>query len=282
METMTYEITENPSVELLEFPLGFDMASPHYHDLYEIYLLLEGERYIFLNDEAHYLQKGDLFIVEPFVLHSTRNTTPQYLKRYLINLSPDVLLSILSREEVEKLFKNFSTCIIRLDEMQYQEMYDLFKKVDLYSQRSDKRGVKLMHATIFCLIDCVDRVLRAEKDEKIILQNSVIQQHEILNAINYVHENYTENITLDFISEYVHMSKSNFCRVFRNLTNETFSQYLNKYRITRVHRLLVETNLPLGEIASQTGFTSTAHMTRIFHQLHGKSPSVFRKGVKNI
>ena len=277
-----FQTTENPWVELLEFPEGFNMEIQHYHDLYEIYLLVEGDRYIFLNDEVYCLQKGDMFIVEPYVLHATRNLKPAYLKRYLINISPEILLSILSKDEVEKLFKNFSTCIIRLAEEQSAHVYDLFKKTAAYSNRIDKRGMKLLHASIFCLLDYVDELLRTKKEEKILPQRTVVQKNELLEVISYVNDYYTENITLDFIAAYTHMSKSNFCRVFRKMTGETFGQYLNTYRITKVHQLLVETNLPLSKIANQTGFTSTAHMTRIFRQIHGKSPSGFRKRIKNI
>jgi len=277
-----FQTTENPLVELLEFPEGFNMEIQHYHDLYEIYLLVESDRYIFLNDEVYCLQKGDMFIVEPYVLHATRNLKPEYLKRYLINISPEVLLSILSKDEVEKLFKNFSTCIIRLGEEQSAHVYDLFNKAAAYSNRTDKRGTKLLHASIFCLLDYVDELLRTKKEEKILPQNTVVQRNELLEVISYVNDYYTESITLDFIAEYAHMSKSNFCRFFRKMTGETFGQYLNKYRITKAHQMLVETNLPLSEIANQTGFTSTAHMTRIFRQIHGKSPSGFRKRIKNI
>jgi len=277
-----FQTTENPSVEMLEFPEGFNMEEQHYHDLYEIYLLVEGERYVFLNNEAYSLQKGDMFIAEPFVLHSTRNLEPKYLKRYLINISQDALLSILSQDEVKDLFKHFSTCILRLDEEQSALMYDLFNKAAMYSKRTDKRGIKLFHLSIFCLLDCLDGLLKTKKEEKISLQSAKVQRNEILNVISYVNDHYTENITLDFIAAYAHMSKSNFCHVFRKKTGETFVQYLNKCRISKAHQMLVETQCPLSEIANKTGFTSTAHMTRIFRQVHGRSPSEFRKEIRNI
>ena len=277
-----FQITENPWVEMLEFEKGFNMEEQHYHDLYEIYLLVEGERYVFLNNEAYSLQKGDMFIAEPFILHSTRNLEPKYLKRYLINISQDALLTVLTQEEIKELFRNFSTCILRLDEEQSAQMYDLFEKVAAYSMRSDKRGVKLFHVSILCLLDYLDELLDLKKDEKISLQNTTLQRNEILDVISYVNDHYNENITLDFIAAYAHMSKSNFCHVFRKKTGETFVQYLNKCRLSKAHQMLVETQYSLNEIAGNTGFTSTAHMTRIFRQVHGKSPSEFRRQIRNI
>lgn len=277
-----FQSTDNPLVEVLEFPQGFNMEKQHYHDLYEIYLLVKGERFVFLNNEAYCLNEGDMFIAEPFVLHSTRNLEPKYLKRYLINISQDALLSVLSKEEIKDLFKNFSTCILRLNKEQSSMMYDLFETVDMYSKRVDKRGVKLFHLSIFCLLDCLDSFLKMKKEEKVTLQGLRIQRNDILDVINYVNDNYDQVITLDFIAEFAHMSKSNFCHVFRQRTGETFLQYLNKFRLSKAHQMLVETDYSLSEIACKTGFTSTAHMTRIFRSVHGKSPSEFKKALKNI
>jgi len=251
MKDIHYEMIDSPVVELMEAPYGFDMKNQHYHDTYEIFLLLEGERYVFFNDECHRLQAGDLFIVEPYVLHSTTNLSPTFLKRYLIHISPNLLLPILTDTEVEKLFKRFSTCIIRLDDSWKNRIYAFFDQVDMYSKRTDKRGAKLMHAAIFQLLDGIDTVLQEKISATTVSQNPKIQKNEILTAINYVNGHYAEPITLDFITEYVHMSKSNFCLAFRKVTGETFAQYLNKYRITKVHQLLVETNLPLSEIAAK-------------------------------
>lgn len=99
----------------------------------------------------------------------------------------------------------------------------------------------------------------------------------IIKAIKYIGEHYTENISLDDISQNVHISKFYFCRRFRVTTGATVLEYLNNVRLTKVHNLLLNTQMSIDEIASKTGFSSAINLTRTFKKVYGNSPRDFRK-----
>ncbi len=63
MDTIIYysEI-EGISLEHLKRPSGFDMRSNHFHNEYEIYFLLEGERLFFFNNRAYHVKKINKYI----------------------------------------------------------------------------------------------------------------------------------------------------------------------------------------------------------------------------
>ncbi|MBR6637393.1 MAG: helix-turn-helix transcriptional regulator, partial [Lachnospiraceae bacterium] len=60
-------------------------------------------------------------------------------------------------------------------------------------------------------------------------------------------------------------------------TGATFLEYLHNICLAEVHKMLIGTDLPLSEIASKTGFTSTAQLTRVFKQVYDVAPRDFRK-----
>lgn len=104
----------------------------------------------------------------------------------------------------------------------------------------------------------------------------------VMQALLYINMNYTKSISLDFISEYANMSKSNFCLAFKKAVGDTFVNYLNTLRTSQVHKLLLTTSLNLTEIAAQTGFSSVDYLTRTFKKIHGISPSQMRKNNKTV
>ncbi|MGN1203374.1 MAG: helix-turn-helix domain-containing protein, partial [Eubacterium sp.] len=79
------------------------------------------------------------------------------------------------------------------------------------------------------------------------------------------------------IIKYSHMSRANFCRVFKKETGNTFLQYLNNLRIAYAHSLLTETNMPIQRISEKSGFSSVLHFDRVFKNIHGITPSAMRK-----
>ncbi len=76
------------------------------------------------------------------------------------------------------------------------------------------------------------------------------------------------------------MSKSHFYSVFAKETGSTFLQYVNNLRAAEAHRLLLETDMKIREISDNVGFHSVAHMTQIFKEIHGVSPTAFRRNIK--
>ncbi len=78
-------------------------------------------------------------------------------------------------------------------------------------------------------------------------------------------------------ADLVGLSYWHFCRVFKRISGRTFSAYVSEIRVQEARRLLADGDLPVGEIAVQTGFSSHDHLLRVFRRLTGMSPLAFRK-----
>lgn len=276
MKNPIFQSTKNFDIDFNEVRSPQSMQRQHYHDTYEIYLMLDGERNLFFDDEKYLLKRGHLFVIEPFVLHSTTCPDSICFTRYLINLSPNELVSILSAKEIDLLFKNLSTCILSLNDEKLHDIYFCFKEIHKYKNEKGALSDKLMRMNIAHLIDFI---CTESKNYSAINPNGHTKKSEapIMKALAYINLNYTQNISLDFISSHTHMSKSNFCLVFKKIIGMSFVDYINAIRISQVHKLLMTTGLPLTVIAEQTGFSSADYMTRTFKNTYGISPSAMRK-----
>lgn len=101
------------------------------------------------------------------------------------------------------------------------------------------------------------------------------------NIFTYVRKNYQSAISLSEIASVSAMTVPSFCRYFKNLTDKTFTQFLNEYRIIEACRMLTETDYPIGEVSVRVGFNSIAHFNKHFKQMTSNTPKEYRKLVQN-
>ena len=79
------------------------------------------------------------------------------------------------------------------------------------------------------------------------------------------------------LSEKFNMSSRAVTGIIKQITGNTFSDYLKKLRLSRVARLLIETDRPIQSIATQSGFESANSLLKSFKKEYGVSPTEFRK-----
>jgi transcriptional regulator GlxA family with amidase domain len=89
--------------------------------------------------------------------------------------------------------------------------------------------------------------------------------------------NLAEPISLADIANAAGLSRMHFAAQFRVATGVRPHEYLLQRRIERAQQLLLNSRLPLVEIAFDVGFKTQAHFTTVFAQLVGETPKVWRQ-----
>jgi transcriptional regulator GlxA family with amidase domain len=93
----------------------------------------------------------------------------------------------------------------------------------------------------------------------------------------YVETHVHRNIDLETLAGTAELSVYHFARAFKQSTGVTPHGYVLQKRIERAQDMLVRTDLPLSEIALDTGFADHSHFARQFRRLTGMSPSEVRR-----
>lgn len=272
MKRTAFSVHDPVYVQYLKNTEKHNMHVQHYHDIYEIYLLLNGRRYMFYDNICYTLERGDMVIFKPFDIHYSESRESDYYERYVLNFREECLLNILSAGEKSLLIEKINPCVVHLTDTQTKTLYDYFVKMDEFSKRKGAFSEKLMYTSLFQLLVYVTECI----DNKQIIKGETVPP-QIISAIKYINENYTQKLSLDEIAEAVYMSKYYFSRKFKEITGATVIEYLNNVRLTKAHNLLVETNYSTEEIAAATGFSSSVHLIRVFKETYGMSPKAFRK-----
>lgn len=109
------------------------------------------------------------------------------------------------------------------------------------------------------------------------LESQHVERDSINELIAWVTDNLSKNLSVEAMSERVHMSLRNFSRVFRNEVGQTPAAFVEKLRVEAARRHLEETNQSLDAIARNCGFGSADSMRRSFHRVLRVAPSDYRK-----
>jgi AraC family transcriptional regulator len=98
-------------------------------------------------------------------------------------------------------------------------------------------------------------------------------------VLEYIHDTYAEDISLDRLADISGISKYHLIRLFREATGRTQSQYVNEVRLNRAESLLRDTTRDVTEIALDAGFGSLSTFHRAFKKKFGVSAGEYRKSI---
>ena len=99
--------------------------------------------------------------------------------------------------------------------------------------------------------------------------------------IAYIDQNYAQELSLQILSQYVHLSKNYLANLFKKETGEGVIDYINKVRLERAKALLRSTDLKSSEICSMVGVLDSKYFSKLFKKLEGMTPSEYREAKKS-
>jgi len=134
------------------------------------------------------------------------------------------------------------------------------------------------------MLDCLKILHELSRFEGRVLATStfskVPRHHEydrIERIQHYVHDHYSEPVTLQQIADMISMSPSACSRYFRTHTGRTLSEYVVDVRLGTAARALVDTNETISSICYKCGFNNLSNFNRVFKARRGMTPGDFRR-----
>ncbi len=99
----------------------------------------------------------------------------------------------------------------------------------------------------------------------------------ILTAKSFIESNYSKGVKVRDIADLVGVHPIHLTRMFQRHFDCSIAEYVRELRLAAAVRLVRDTELPLSQIAVQTGFADQSHLTRTFQTSMGMTPARFRR-----
>ncbi|MDO4293454.1 MAG: AraC family transcriptional regulator [Eubacteriales bacterium] len=259
----------------------FSMPVRHFHESVELYFLLEGERYYFIEQDTWHVKAGMAVLIASNQIHKT-SLVPgcSVHRRFLLQLSPALagrLCALADIREIEALsgavaFSADSWTMARHIIGQMEK--ELASPTAESSPMLDSYALQLL--LLFARSRREEAGLPAARSADAVRSDSGVHRtvHEI---VLYLQAHCCEPCRLDSLAARFYISTPYLTRIFKSVTGFTVVEYLTVCRLRRARRLLLDTTLPVTEVAARSGFGNLNYFEKMFKRFTNQTPLKFRQ-----
>lgn len=255
--------------------------SLHIHDFHQLTVVTRGNATLVLNGASYPIRAGDVYVVSSFSAHylkDTRDLEFVNLLFYLRDLEP--YAGTISQTEGYKTLLLLQPVLegharpSNIFSLDYEEI-DYVNRVLtqlLDEQEENRPGRELMiQAGFLSLMVYLCRVYRPDKQRR-----RTPYSYQLGKAVRHMEENCAEPMTLEDLTGLCGMTERQLRQLFSQEYDCTPLQFLWNVRIRKACYYLASTDLPISEVAAQSGFEDNNYFSRKFRQVLGVTPRDYR------
>lgn len=237
----------------------------HQHDFCEILYVADGMGNAVVGGTGYALQKGDLVIYNPGVLHQEESSRTDPLVLMFLGLQDFSIPGLPP------------CCLLPEGQPPVLSCAEYSYKMDLYFRELIQESS--------AQIDCYEQITNSLVAAILVLIVRLIcitpdEQHalsaECQKIKEYLDENYTSPITLGQLSETVYISKHYLSHMFKEQTGISPIRYITAKRISTACDLLKSTRLSITEVSRKVGYENPLYFSQVFKKMKGISPGEYR------
>lgn len=281
MEQILYaEKTDGIAIDRIRREAAFTMPCKHLHNEYEIYYLLEGQRYYFIDRRTYHVTGGSLVFIDRNQIHQTSQAGPGSHERILISLDQNPFsdfLAFTGEMSLEGFFRRNSG-ILNLDkEGQNLAEYLLDGAAkELHEKKPGFRHITMSKLSQLFIL--AQRHMSGPSSLPADLPLSTQPKHRKVDEVaSYIIDHYDKALSLEIIAAHFYVNKCYLSRIFKEASGFTVNEYINMIRIRRARELLSNTSMSITEVSESVGYETITYFERVFHQYTQTSPSGYRK-----
>ena len=256
---------------------GNHYANHHWHEELEFIYVEEGRLEIYLNGEVFYANQGEIYFLNSKDLHQI-SISSKYSLHHAIVFKYEILSFLWHDHTNSPDLKSAKfTFDINKTAVAAPIIVELKEAVQAYHEK-DKGYKIVIRAALLKIIGLLikNNLLTIQeddhqKDTRVLLAKKIM---------TYIHENYQNKITIHDLANTVSMSKSYFCKFFKQMFGTTAVEYINRYRVEKACDFIKSNNESISNIALDVGFDNFSYFTKKFKDIKKITPSQYREGAR--
>ena len=266
---------------VLDYRTRGDGDRMHWHEYLEIALCLEGRGRFMFGRRAQPVEPGDLFLVDNSQPHVALSDPGGTLRLLLVLFRPELVAAPGCRAFDSGYLAPFRSA----DEHSLEriprtapsaaELTPILHELAAISSRHDPDDRHLLDANLRRALGVLVRERQTRTGEP--GHTNAAQREQIRPVLSYVEQHCRERVTLDELSEVVHLSPSRVRHLFRDVSGVGFKEYATRVRLAEAKRLLLATDLSVAEVAHSVGYTNVHQFYTVFHRYCSLLPAEYRR-----
>ena len=248
----------------------------HWHDEFEIIYVRRGFLTVSISGKSYIGKTGDAFVVSPGNLHlmgSQTGTVDYYTFLFPLKYISFRTDDMLDEKLLEPLNSGHLMICPRVKDTAKELCEQLIK---IYEAKNDESESKIT-TQVRTKIILLQFILEMWK-KGFVIENDTSGRNTVeKEMVSYIQQNFTGKISLREFGEQFHLSEKYISRYFKEHFHITLSQYVTYLRLEHAKQLLQDTDIPVTDVAMQSGYQNVSYFIRSFKKTYGVSPLKYRK-----
>ena len=250
----------------------------HWHDEFEIIYVRSGFLTVSISGESYIGKTGEAFVVSPGNLHlmgSQSGTVDYYTFLFPLKYISFRTDDMLDEKLLEPLNSGHLMICPRVKDTAKELCEQL---IEIYMAKKDESESKIA-TQVRTKIILLQFILEMWK-KGFVIENDTNGRNTVeKEMVSYVQQNFTGKISLKEFGEQFHLSEKYISRYFKEHFHIALSQYVTYLRLEHAKQLLQDTDIPITEVAMQSGYQNVSYFIRSFKKTYGVSPLKYKKGI---
>lgn len=269
-------IKPSASFRITRLPL-YQSTPLHWHEFYELSLIISGEGTHVLNGTTHRVSPGSIWLLTPADLHELAPLPGTALELYNLIFADGML-----DEELRRLvFNGLKTPNAMLPPQEFITIETEFWRIWAEALESKIGQPRIIRGALERILIDLVRSCLANSDIATRQTTRCLHRHSphpaIQDALLYIHHHFRSELPLQDMAQQAHLAPNYFSECFHKTTGVPFQNYVQGLRLRLAQTLLSTSTLSITEICFGSGFNSVSHFNRAFKQKFGQSPRAYRK-----
>ena len=257
--------------------LFWSMSGYHFHDLYEINLVLTGNVNFFVADRIYQAQEGSLLLLGPADLHKSSSTPGELYERFVMYFTPASVSGLsTSITNLMDCFDNrppdFSHCL-QVGATELPGLTRMFERATRLQDSGEYGADVQMNLVLAEILLCVNELSRSSATHVPISSGPAMSK--VMPVLAYIQEHLSDDLSLDTLARVSFISKYYLTTVFKEATGFTPNEYIIHRRIMKARELLKRQEMSVQLVGEAAGFRNNSHFIRTFTKLVGTSPKQY-------
>ena len=253
----------------------------HWHDYFEINFVTCGSLHYFIENKEYIVREGEAVFINAGRLHRGYSDEPEQMSCTVVfdrELFCGDDSSAWYTSGIKDFIQSDVNGFLLSEEIPWMKevleklkrMYEKYREVEFASKLSVKGYLCMVFADILNHTVYTSRPNASDTEKR----------KRMRKLLAYISQNYMYAVTLEELAEVIGLSEAECSRFFSSQMKRTPFAYLNEYRIERSCELLANTDVPISDIALQTGFNSFSYYSKRFREMLHCTPSEYRRKIQ--
>jgi AraC-like DNA-binding protein/mannose-6-phosphate isomerase-like protein (cupin superfamily) len=274
---------------LAMFPPGHTIQA-HKHSEFEFHFIPRGKGKVMFGSVEHALKEGLFYLTGPGVVHAQETDASDPMHELCLHID------IVQLDEEESAAegsvwgavweaKEAEECIRRIQGLPLVPVLDQYNAMQYFltAYRAWHENQPGLFTTIkHSIIQILLRAARAYAPEhgKADVPSRDMNAYRYKLATQFIQDNYSSQLTLESVAEKLQLSGRQLQRIFAEQGNETFSEYLENVRLSRICAHLLGSDDTIERIALAHGFSTSNYFHHVFKKRFGLTAKQYRERQK--